>query len=132
MRNLPKNLMSLWLAVALIIAPLQAMAAGIAGAGTDAAPCAMNMGAEADSRSGSHDSHRVGQDSAASQCPSCSDHDCNQGGECSSQGCVSFHVQPAAIAGIRLHHIGNSDPRTILQPTIIVSRSDPPLLRPPV
>jgi len=132
MRKLPKNLMSLWLAVTLVFAPLQAMTAGIAAAGSDAAPCAMDMDAGADSRSGSHDSHRVGHDSAASQCPSCSDHDCNQGGECSSQGCVSVHVQPAAIAEIRLHHIENSDPRSILQPTVIVSRSDPPLLRPPV
>jgi len=132
MRNLSKNLMALWVAVALVITPLQAMTAGIAGAGTDAAPCAMNMGAGADSQSGAHDLHRVGQDSAAAQCPSCSDDDCNQGGECSSQGCVSFHVQPAAIAGIHLHHIKNSDPCTILQPAGIVSRTDPPLLRPPV
>ena len=130
MRKLPKNLMTLWLAVALVIAPLQAMTAGIGGA--DAAPCAMNLAAETDARSGAHDSHRGGQDSAASQCPACSEHACHQGGECSGQGCVSFHVQPAAIAGIRLHHIGNSDPRTVLQPTIIVSRTDPPPLRPPV
>ena len=132
MRNLMKNLMSLWLAVTLVFAPLQAMTAGIPGAGTDAEPCAMDMDAEADSQSDSHDSHRVGQDSAASQCPSCSDHDCNQGGECSSQGCAGFHVQPATIAVILLHHSGNSDPRVRVEPTLIASRTDPPLLRPPV
>jgi len=132
MRNLTKNLMTLWLAVALIIAPLQAMTAGIAGAGTDAAPCAMNMTAEADSQPGAHDSHRVNRDSATSHCPSCSDHTCNQVGECASQGCVSFHVQPAASGGIRFHHISNSDLRTTLQPSIVVSRTDPPPLRPPV
>ena len=128
MRNLTKNLMALWLAVALVIAPLQAMTAGIAGAGTGAAPCAMNPAAEA----GAHDAHRAGQDSAASHCPSCSDHDCNQAGECSSQGCVSLHVQPAAMTAIRLHHIRHSDPRIIFQPTFVASRTDPPLLRPPV
>jgi hypothetical protein len=132
MRNLSKNLMALWLAVALVIAPLQAMTAGIAAAGTDAAPCTMNLAAEAGSRSGAHDAHRAGQDSAASHCPSCSDHDCNQGGECSSQGCVSLHVQPAAMTAIRLHHIRHSDPRIIFQPTFVASRTDPPLLRPPV
>jgi len=124
--------MALWLAVALVIAPLQGMTAGIAGVGSDAAPCAMNMDAEADSQPGAHDMHRASQDSAATHCRTCSDQACKQGGECSGQGCVSFHVQPAAITGIRLQHIRNSDPRIILQPTIIVSRTDPPLLRPPV
>jgi hypothetical protein len=132
MRNLTKNLMALWLAVALIVMPLQAMTADIAGADTGAAPCAMNMAAEADSRSGTHDAHLVSQDSAASHCPACSDHACMQGGECSSQGCAGFHVQPATIAGILLHHSGNSDPRVSVEPTLIASRTDPPLLRPPV
>lgn len=132
MRNLSKNLMTLWLAVALVLSPLQAMTAGTDGAATDAAPCAMNLAAEADSRSGAHDSHRVAPDSTASHCPACSEHTCNQGGECSSQGCFGFHLQPAVITGIRLQHISNSDARAILQPTIIVSRTDPPLLRPPV
>jgi hypothetical protein len=132
MRNLSKNLMALWLAVALVIVPLQAMTAGIAGAGSDAARCAMNMDGGADSQPGAHDTHRAGQDPAASHCPTCSDQGCNQGGECPSQGCVSFHLQPAAITGIRLQHIKNSDPLIFLQPTSIVSRTDPPLLRPPV
>jgi len=132
MPKLTKNLMTLWLAVALVVAPLQAMTAGIGGPGTGAARCAMNMDAQADSQAGAHDMHRASQDSATTHCPTCSDHGCNPGGECPGQGCVSFHIQPAAIAGICFHCIRSSDPRITLQPSIIVSRTDPPLLRPPV
>jgi hypothetical protein len=133
MRSLMKNLMALWLAVALIITPLQAMTADIAGAATDAAaPCAMSMAAEADSRSGTHDAHQVSQGLAASHCPPCSDHGCNTGGECASQGCVSFHIQPAVIVGTLLHHSRNAESRVRVEPTLIASRTDPPPLRPPV
>ena len=131
MRNLTKYLMALWLTAGLIIAPLQAMSAGMPMAGTEAVPCGKNMAAEAESRSGAHNSHHVSQESAASHCPSCPHQGCQQGDGCSSQGCVSFQLQPAAIAGFQLHPGNDSDSGIILQPTSFVSRTDPPLLRPP-
>ncbi|MGI9321776.1 MAG: hypothetical protein ACR2O5_10210, partial [Thiogranum sp.] len=129
---LPKKLMALWLTVALVIAPLQTVTAGSTGDGNDAEHCAMNTVSEADSRSGAHDMHQDNQDPAASHCPACSDQTCNQGGECSSQGCVIVHLQPAAISAMHLQHITNSDRAITLQLTRILSRTDPPLLRPPV
>jgi len=132
MRNLSKNLMTLWLAVTLVLMPLQAMTADIAGAANAAPPCAMPMDAGVDSQLGAHEAHGVNQESADSHCQACSDHSCQQGGECSGQSCVSCLVQAAAISGIHLNDSNPSDPAVSLQPTLVISRTEPPPLRPPV
>ena len=127
-----KNLMTLWLAVTLVIAPLPGMAIGVAAAGADSAPCAMDLAAGTDSRATAHASQRVSQGSAAEHCPDCSDHSCDPGGGCSSQGCAGSQVQPAAISAMQLHQLRHAPPRSTLQTTSVDSRTDPPLLRPPV
>ena len=132
MAKLTQNLMTLWLAVTLIIAPLPGMAIGVAAAGADSAPCAMDLAGDTDSRAAAHASHGVSQGSAAEHCPDCSDHSCDPGGGCSSQGCTVSHVQPAAITAMPLHQPRRVPPHNVLQTTSVDSRTDPPLLRPPV
>ena len=132
MAKLTQNLMTLWLAVTLVIAPLPGMAIGVAGAGADSAPCAMDLAGGTDSRTTAHALPGVSQSSAAEHCPDCSDHSCKPGGECSSQGCAASHVQPAATTAMPLHQLRQVPPHNVLQTTSVDSRTDPPLLRPPV
>jgi len=126
-----KNLMTLWLAVTLVSAPLPGMAIGVAAAGADSAPCAMDLAAGTDSHTTTHALQGVSQGSATEHCPDCSDHNCDPGGGCASQGCAGSQVQPAAISAMQLHQLRQVPPRSILQTTSVDSRTDPPLLRPP-
>jgi hypothetical protein len=126
-----KNLVTLWLAVTLVIAPLPGLAIGVAGAGADSAPCAMDLAGGTNSGTTTQALQGVSQGSATEHCPDCSDHSCDPGGGCSSQGCAGSHVQPAAIAAMQLHQLRHVSPRSILQTTCVDSRTDPPLLRPP-
>ena len=119
MRQLANNLMVWWLAVTLVIAPLQAVSAGAAVSQLDDLPCAMHLPDEEN------------QNADASHCPACGEHPCHHGGECSDQSCVSWHLEPVAMVIIRLTDMAHSDSHIPLPATIFLSRTDPPLLRPP-
>ena len=115
MKLMLKTLSTLWLAIALAIAPLQAMTATVAAA--DAEPCQM---------------HVAGGDNgmAEDNCPSCDNHDCSSNG-CNHQGCTSVHIQIAQL--LQVYNIPALQPvapalmRTSDHPSI----DTPPLLRPP-
>jgi hypothetical protein len=128
MRKLSNNLLTLWLAVTLVITPLQAM--GTADSGGE--PCASHVHTAPDAGTDSHSHQALAGDSAATHCAACCDRGCYQGDDCSSQGCVNVHLQPAAITTVGVPGRQDAHTRVILQPTTLFSRSDPPLLRPPV
>jgi hypothetical protein len=130
MRTLSKNMLTLWLALTLVITPLQAMTKATGAADTGGGPCATHAHTAPEAGTDSHSHHTLTQDPAVTHCPACSDAGCYD--ECSAQSCVSLQPQPAAIATAPLHNARNAATRLILQPTTVFSRTDPPLLRPPV
>lgn len=115
MKLMPKALSTLWLVIALAIAPLQALTATVTVA--DADPCQM---------------HVMGGDNGMTEdsCPGCDNHDCSSNG-CNHQGCGSVHIQIAQLPP--LYNISALQPvapalmRTSDHPSI----ATPPLLRPP-
>jgi hypothetical protein len=132
MRRLSKNFLTLWVVLALVVTPLQAFTAGGDAAEPAAAPCASHSVAEADSGHLSHVAHHATANTPTPHCRGCCDRDCQHGDECTSQGCVAFHLQPATIGGASPYHAANSTARIPLLPKTVISRSDPPPLRPPV
>ena len=117
---------ALWLSLGLAVAPLQA--AAIAAPAGDAEPCAMTGSKHALSEQHEHAQH--GQESC-SDCENCQQHDCGSDGCPVGMGC-GYHMQPAVMTSLHSgsrpqlaseHFIGDSS---------LVTRTDPPLLRPPL
>jgi len=96
-------------------APLQTFAAPIASAGGE--PCAMHQSGKTDLPS--------------SECPDCDGKTCNTG-DCAPDHCVSSHSQFSISSAHFVLPVGNPEIRSSIFFADIDSRSDPPLLRPPV
>ncbi len=111
-----RKMLTNWLLIlAITLAPLQAFSASFASDNADS--CTM---------------HQFGQtDLQSDTCPDSTDHNCD-GDDCSPDHCVSTHSQVSVISVNTAFPVGNPDVCDSLFFTDIASRSDPPLLRPPV
>jgi hypothetical protein len=133
MRNLLNNLSTAWLLLALIVAPLQAMAAPFAGGGHD--DCPMKKSGKHAVAGMHHGMHHQMDDAGSGHgqgdCPKCSDNGCN-GDQCKDSGCGTAQLQPSAgPVVLQLER----QPVTDLVPgyrTHFISLPPSPLYRPPV
>jgi len=110
-----KTLTNCLLILAIVLAPLQAFSASFASDNAD--PCTMHQSGQTDLQSDA--------------CPDCTDHSC-KGGDCAPDHCTSSHSQLSVTSVITALPVGNLEVRPSSFITDIVSRSYPPLLRPPV
>jgi len=94
MHSLLKKLSIAWLVLALIVAPLQAMASPFVSSSKDNCP----VHAGQPGTNGVH--HQLAADPASPHCPQCADHGCNDG-SCDDAGCCSLHI-PLSVTGTAL------------------------------
>jgi len=113
MRKLLKIMASIWLAISLASAPLQALTAQPDQSGSG--PCQMQSGDTGPS---------------SSDCPHCGDKSCGSD-TCTHKTCTSYHMQPISISTGHMLPVYLAEafrPALSLQTS---SRSFPPLIRPP-
>jgi len=128
MVKLLKNLFAMWLAMALCFAPLPVFA--VQPAADDGEPCPMHAAANGDAQSvGQHNLGPAGGD-----CPHCKH--CKKG-SCSEEGCASGHcatvnLHPGITSDVGISLSRSTDIGIAVSGQHIVSRNDPPLLRPPL
>jgi len=129
MRTLLNNLSTAWLLLALIVAPLQAMAAPFTAGGHD--DCPMTQSGQHAAGGMHHQMHHVGGGHGQTDCPQCSDNGCD-GGQCKDSGCCTLYPQPST--GPVVLHI---ERQPVANPvhgyrTRFISLPPSPLYRPPV
>jgi len=128
MAKLLKNLCAVWLAMALSLVPLPVFAAQPAAAGGE--PCPMHAADNSDAQAfGQHNARQTGDN-----CPHCNH--CKKG-SCSDEGCASGHcatvnLHPGITSDVGIPVSASADIGIAVSGRHIVSRSDPPLLRPPL
>ncbi|VAW78644.1 hypothetical protein MNBD_GAMMA13-1906 [hydrothermal vent metagenome] len=71
------------------------------------------------------------QSAQSDSCPDCTGHSC-EGSACSPDHCASTHSQFSAISVMTALLAGSREIRDAAFSADIATRSDPPLLRPPV
>lgn len=129
MRKLVKNLVSLWMVMAIAMLPLQAFSAPPA-PGEDE-PCAMHSTASAHQHAGAQASQYGDMQTPCSDCQQCDEHGCDSD-TCSTGGCSGMQVQPALLptqAAALFRAVVSAERVPV---TGIRSRTDPPPLPPPV
>ena len=113
-------LQAVWLALALVLTPLPVFS--VQADSQDQAPCPSHAdaGAAADIA-----------ESPAPPCRHCGDHPCD-GDDCSAHGCNQVHQQPGSVEnpGLKPQMLRASSDSLASGP--LHSRTDPPLLRPPL
>jgi hypothetical protein len=129
MPKLLKNLLSLWMVLAIALPPLQAF--GALSAPVDAEPCAMQSTASAHEYTGAQASQHGDMQTRCFDCQQCDQQGCD-GDTCSTGGCSGMQVQPALLPTqpAVLFRAAVSAERVPV--TGIRSRTDPPPLPPPV
>ena len=128
MHSVLNKLATFWLALALIVAPLQAAAS--LPAPDDKAGCPMHA-ERADDPVAQHHGHQHGGDQAAASCPQCQGHGCDHG-KCGGLDCCSLHMQISMTVPLFAF---DGQPVTALYPRLDEkTESLPPsrLYRPPV
>jgi len=112
---MPKTLTNYFLMLMIALAPLQVFSGPVVAASSE--PCAM---------------HRSGKiDLPSSECPDCDGNTCTTG-DCAPDHCASSHSQFSISSAHFVLSAHNPEIRSSIFFTDIASRSDPPLLRPPV
>jgi len=115
MMTMPKILTNYFLMLTIALAPLQAFAVPMISASGE--PCAMHQSGKTDLPS--------------SECPDCNGDTCNTS-DCAPDHCVSSHSQFSISSAHFALPVSNPEIRSSIFFAEINSRSDPPLLRPPV
>jgi hypothetical protein len=117
----------LWLSLALAAAPLQVAAAPERA--DDAAPC--HVVSDTQHAPSDHSHHVHGAQEACPQCENCPQHDCVKDGCAPGVGSV-LHLQPAVIAFLDFAYLLHSAPKRFVSDSALVTRTEPPPLRPPL
>ena len=123
MRNLLKHFASLWIVLAIALSPLQAFSATASAASSK--PCTSHMAA-----SESHAGHHA-QAPTGDGCPHCTQQDCDAD-DCSGGSCSGLHLHPAIPFCVTAQLYSGVAAADAQPAGGILSRSDPPPLRPPV
>jgi len=123
MRKLLKHLASLWMVLAIALLPLQAFSATASAAGSE--PCASHTAA-----SESHAGHHA-EAPSGDGCPHCNQQDCDPD-DCSGGSCSGLHLHPAIPFCVTVQLYFGAVAADALPASGVLSRSDPPPLRPPV
>jgi hypothetical protein len=128
MRTWLNKLSTGWLVLALILAPLQAVAAPLAPvAMTD---CPMRAGQHQSVSSHHPPAHDLDQTGTQHHCPQCADDSCDDG-QCGSHSCCATHTPPGMTGFLMVFH---SRSISAFYPDLhekVDSRPLPPLFRPP-
>jgi len=110
-----KHLSTIWLILALVTVPVQALNAAPEQA--DSGPCQM---------------HIDNPDLSGMDCPQCADTAC-AADSCTDNGsCTTIHIQPAAFSGFHLDHPTGTDSPVPAPVYSVGFAVDPPPLRPPL
>jgi hypothetical protein len=125
MRNLLKNLFSLWMVWAIALPPLQAFSALPVAANSE--PCAMHAAADAHQLAG----HPGAAKTPCSNCKHCNERDCDSD-DCGAGSCSGMHLQPAVLSSLAPDLFRAAATGEGLPPGGIASHTDPPPLPPPV
>jgi hypothetical protein len=144
MCKLLNKLSTAWLILALLIAPLQGLAAPLAAAVTDACPMMRDSGhgdathaqmSHGNSGHGAHTMHQqMSQGSSgqhSSSCPDCADSQCDDG-QCRAGGCCTPHLQPGIHALIPANRTPAPDVLHPANSTVFTSLPPAAHYRPPV
>lgn len=123
MRELLKHFASLWMVLAIALSPLQAFSATATVAASK--PCASHTAA-----SEPHAGHHA-QAPTDDGCPHCNQQDCDPD-DCPGGSCSVLHLHPAILFCLTAQLYSGATAADALPASGILSRSDPPPLRPPV
>ena len=124
MGKLLQQIVSAWLATALLLAPLPVLSLDKASTGND--HC-LSQGTD-----GHAQHHQADTAAATPDCPHCTHDGCGDGG-CNVQDCSSFNSSTTCVMMVISQPVSpRSDHYSPFTPVDLYSRAAPPLLRPPL
>ncbi|WP_455235320.1 hypothetical protein [Thiogranum longum] len=126
-----KKVTAFWLALTLVVLPLQGLAAQLGALNNQGCPMAHAGADAAPATPEGHSALHAVEAALSHGCSSCDDQGCT-GGECAANGCSLLHVPAAAVSGFVVNAFSESESIVSTPFPGVVSRNDPPLLRPPV
>ena len=118
----------LWLAINLAVAPLQLLAEQAIPASDDAAPCMMHSAGGPDTSQSGHASHHS---PAKDACAHCEQNGCADGG-CPANSCPGMHLHPGLVSDKISATVPQRGKAPVDKVTELVTRTSPPLLKPPL
>ncbi len=110
-----KILSTVWLIMALVTVPVQALNASPEQA--DAGPCQM---------------HIDNPGMSGADCPQCADQACTADGCTDSSNCTTLHIQPATFSSFPLAGLAGADSPVLTPVSTTGFAAGPPPLRPPL
>jgi hypothetical protein len=127
MNKFVRQLVSVWIALALLVAPVPAMSLAQISSSNDHCMTGQQRAGAQHSPS----QHQPNSEAAMPGCVHCASSDGCADGACSDQDCSSFQSSTTFMANVVAQFSGRSEIFSLTTLTDLFSRTAPPLLRPP-